>query len=135
MRRKDQMDLEDYISVGKRYDRLSQKGREVVDSTPMAPPVGYKKSPSIQEQLRAMVVRELAAREALKEQGFETFEEADDFEIADDPVDPGTPYEMDFDPVGISELRRRAAADLDRQGAPEAPAEGGGEAGLDGPKT
>lgn len=77
---------------------LDEKGREVVSSVPMAPPVGYKKEPSVTDRLRAMVRSELLRRE-VEAQGGETFDEADDFDIPDDPVDPSTPYEENFDPV------------------------------------
>lgn len=68
---------------------------ETVDPTPIAPPIGYKKQPTIWEQQRAMIRSELS-RQA-EAQGFETFEESDDFDIGDD-FDPHTPYEADFEP-------------------------------------
>lgn len=77
---------------------LDKRGREIPDPLPMAPPIGYKRSPSLAEQIRAMVVSEKLRQEAL-ESGFETFEESDDFEIEDDPADPRTPYEAVFDPA------------------------------------
>lgn len=141
-----QTDLEDFIGIGRRYARLDERGKEVPDPTPIAPPVGYKRQPTLVEQIRAMVRSERLAAE-VSEAGYETFEEADDFDVPDDPVDPSTPYEVGFEPpVPIAELRRRQAAAeapesppensaTPRPGAPEAPASGGGEAGLDGPKT
>lgn len=68
---------------------------EITDPTPMAPPVGYKKQPSIWEQQRALIRSELSRR--AEEHGLETFEEADDFEVGDD-FDPSTPYEETFEP-------------------------------------
>lgn len=68
---------------------------ETVDPTPMAPPIGYKKQPTIWEQQRALIRSEMSRHAA--EQGMETFEESDDFEIGDD-YDPNSPYESDFDP-------------------------------------
>lgn len=76
-------------------------GREVNDPTPVAPPIGYKRQPSMVEIVRAQI-RDHALAVALAEQGVETFEEADDFDIGDD-YDPSTPYENDFDPP-ISEV-------------------------------
>lgn len=75
---------------------LNGDGHEVVDSVPMAPPVGYEKQPSVTDRIRAMVQSELLRREAA-EAGVETFEEADDFDVGDD-IDPSTPYEENFDP-------------------------------------
>lgn len=76
---------------------LDKNGHEVVDNTPMAPPLGYKKQPTMVEHIRNMVRSEMLRREVAKA-GAETFEEADDFDIADDPIDPSTPYEEVFDP-------------------------------------
>lgn len=66
----------------------------------MAPPVGYTRAPSLSDQIREMVRSERLARD-LAEQGVETFEEADDFDIGDD-YDPSTPYEETFDNEGNS---------------------------------
>lgn len=70
---------------------------ELMDPTPMAPPIGYKKSPSITEQIRSMIRGERLRQEAEAE-GYESFEEADDFEIGDD-FDPTSPYEEVFEPM------------------------------------
>jgi hypothetical protein len=43
------------------------------------------------------MIRQEVSR-AAEELGDETFEEADDFDIEDDPVDPRTPYEAVFNP-------------------------------------
>lgn len=75
---------------------LDDRGREVGDPVPMAPPVGVSRPLTLAEQLRLMVRRELSA--AAADQGFETFEDADDFDIDDDPLDPHTVYEAVFDP-------------------------------------
>lgn len=66
---------------------------EYPDSTPMAPPIGYNPQPSMFEQMRAM---QEAQRSMLLAGQDETFEEADDFDIEDDPADPSTPYEEFF---------------------------------------
>jgi len=75
---------------------LDKYGREVPSPLPIAPPLGYKRSPSLAEQIRAMVISEKLKAEALAA-GAESFEEADDFEVGDD-YDPTSPYEVDFDP-------------------------------------
>lgn len=87
---------------------LDEKGREILDGTPMQPPVGYKRQPSLAEQIREMVRSERLAQE-LAAAGHETFEEADDFDV-DDEYDPSSPWEQHFDPTPISELRSRLAA-------------------------
>lgn len=105
-------------SYGLRPTRLNDRGRELLDSTPMAPPVGYKPQPSMVEIIRAQIVSEKLAREA-EELGLETFEEADDFDVEDD-YDPSTPYEEMFDPEPPSPRYETAQETLDRR--PDRPA-------------
>lgn len=78
---------------------LNADGHEMLNGTPVAPPIGYKKQPSMFENIRNMVRSERLAQEA-EALGAETFEEADDHEIGDD-YEPSTPYEMNFDPPPI----------------------------------
>ena len=77
--------------------KFDEEGREIMDPTPIAPPIGYKKSPSIAEQIRNMV-RSERLRQEVEQQGFETFDEADDFDVGDD-FDPKSPYEEVFEPL------------------------------------
>ena len=76
---------------GRRYDEF---GRFHPDPTPIAPPVGYQRSPTIAEQLRTMVRSEHIRMEA-EAAGMDTFEEADDFDVGDD-YDPRSPWEEQF---------------------------------------
>lgn len=80
---------------------------EEVDGTPLAPPIGYKRQPSIFDHVRELVAGE-SLRQAAMRAGAETFEEADDFEIGDD-YDPSSPYEMQHEGLSIAELRDRLA--------------------------
>lgn len=73
--------------------RLDEEGAEIVDSVPMAPPVGYKRSPTIAEMIRQQVRSALLAREA-EAAGAETFEESDDFDVADDDEPLPSGYEI-----------------------------------------
>ncbi|UIB81459.1 hypothetical protein [Flyfo microvirus Tbat2_151] len=83
----------------------------------MAPPVGYKRQPSLADQIREMVRSERLAMEA-ENAGYETFEEADDFDVGDD-YDPQTPYENEFD-TPLDELkRRRDIAEEEKPSPPE----------------
>lgn len=70
---------------------LDRYGREIPDPTPVAPPVGYKKQPSMVDHVRALVAHGL--RERAEQMGYETWEEANDFDVGDD-VEPETPYEQ-----------------------------------------
>jgi len=80
---------------------LDVDGRENPDPTPLSPPVGYNRQPSLSEQLRHMVRDYKAMQRLAGDDDVETFEEADDFEVADDVI-VDTPYEEQFDPLGRS---------------------------------
>lgn len=88
---------------GEVISSLDQEGREILDTTPIAPPIGFHKEPSMFEYMREMIRSARLAEEA-EAAGLETFEEADDFDVADD-FDPSTPYENDFDP-SVRELHK-----------------------------
>lgn len=100
---------------------LDELGRELPDPTPLEPPLNYIKTPSLSEQIREMVRSEKLRMEA-EAMGFESFEDADDLEMDEDP-DPGSPYEINFDPTPLQELhrRRRQAAEDERRRSSEAP--------------
>lgn len=76
---------------------LTKDGREKPDPTPMEPPLGFKKQPSIMDQVAGMIRSERLRREA-EALGLESLEESDDFDIGDD-FDPRSPYEYNFDPA------------------------------------
>lgn len=109
---------------------LDKYGRELPSPLPIAPPIGYRKSPTLAEQIRAMVISEKLKAEALAA-GQETFYEADDFDVGDD-YDPRSPYEEVFEPVINNAPWLPAPADPPAKPeggqppAPPAPAEGKG---------
>lgn len=76
---------------------LNLLGQEVPDPTIIDPPLGYVPQPDLMELMRRMIRTELS--QAIDQTEFETFEEADDFDIDDDPVDYQSPYEEFFDPA------------------------------------
>lgn len=129
-RRPKQIDLEDYL--GKLRERgLAPDGKLVPDPVPIAPPIGYKKQPSMVEIVRDMVRGERLRQEALS-LGRETFEEAEDFDIGDEPELMHSPFENDFDPP-LSELlsegqkatkAKAAAPPPDGPTAPKTPKKG-----------
>lgn len=91
--------------MNKRPDRYTDDGREIMDPTPMQPPLGYRRTPTLAEQIRAQVMRmkaELLENDAIQE----TDEEADDFQVGDD-FEPISPHENDHVP-SIKELKKRA---------------------------
>lgn len=73
---------------------LNSKGHEIPDQTPVALPLGYKKPESLQQTIRRLIQTQ-ASLEA-QQNGFETFEEANDFIIGDD-YDPRSEYEVEED--------------------------------------
>lgn len=84
---------------------LNDKGQLVPDPIPMAPPIGYSKQPSMAELIRAQVLQ--VSRDAARE-GLETEEQADDFDVGDEP-EIRSPYELDAESeVPISVLKHRA---------------------------
>lgn len=99
------------------WKRQTLSGAEQPDPTPIAPPIGYVKQPTMVEHMRAMI-RSESLRMAAEAAGAETFEEADDFEV-DDDLEPISAYEFErfFEPPAES----RPAAEADRPPEPEAP--------------
>lgn len=93
------------VSVQQQY--LDAHGREIPDPTPMAPPVGYVRRPSIAEQMRQMIQQ--ASYEA-SQAGAETEEEANDFDV--DDGEPWSPYEDEFeiDPAMEMMLARQSVS-------------------------
>lgn len=114
------VDLEEHVALMRAY--LNPDGSENPDPTPLAPPIGYRKAPSLIENMRAMI-REHAVAMALAGQEAETFEEADDFDV-DDDFDPKSPWEGDFEPVAsitADEARKNEEAKAKIKPVPEAP--------------
>lgn len=66
-------------------------GQEIPDPTPVAVPAGWARPPSLEEIIRRHIRTEMSRQAA--DAGQETFEEADDFEVDEDP-DPLSAYEM-----------------------------------------
>lgn len=90
-------------------------GREIPDPTPMQPPIGYNRQPSLAEQMRAMILSEKLAQEAAAA-GMETFEEADDFDVGDDfDQERHSPYEANFDPMTPEERAALATQGKDAE--------------------
>lgn len=67
---------------------------EYLDPTPMAIPVKFLRPSTEAQRVRALVQSAISAMAS--DQGFETFEESDDFDIGDD-YDPTSPYEYSLD--------------------------------------
>lgn len=61
--------------------RLNEVGQEMLDPKPVALPIGYKNPPSLEERIRSMISVTLSRQAA--EAGAESFDEANDFDVAD----------------------------------------------------
>lgn len=72
---------------------LDDNGHEVLDSTPIAVPVKFR-GISHEDTIRQIIRQELSR--AAQEDGDESFEEADDFDVGDD-YDPMSPWELTAD--------------------------------------
>lgn len=96
--------MEDVYKTTDKYNRFDENGHEILNPTPMQPPLGFKPIPSLVEQIR-MQVRQLKHLDDMEP---ETEEEADDFEIDDDPT-PQSRWENDMIP-SIKETRARIRA-------------------------
>jgi len=94
-------DTDVFRTTGK-HNRHTEEGGEVLNPIPMQPPLGYKASPSLSDTIRQQV---LAAKRLAQLEMVETEEEADDFEVEDDPI-PHSPWENDLVP-SIKETRAR----------------------------
>lgn len=91
----------------KKAPERHKDGHELLDPVPMEPPLGYRKSPTLSEQI-AQQVRQMkleVLQEALGELQ-ETDEEADDFEVGED-FEPLSVHENDHIP-SLKVLKQRA---------------------------
>lgn len=63
----------------KKKERINHLGKEVLDKTPVELPIGYKHPMSLPERMKIMIKEELSR--AAEQSGYETWEEANDFNI------------------------------------------------------
>lgn len=86
---------------------LDEQGHEVVSNVPEAPPLGWKRQPTMVDHIREMVRSERLRQEA-EAAGAETFEEAEDFDVGDD-LDLSSPYEAEYEPLSAVKARKEVA--------------------------
>lgn len=89
---------------------------EMLDPTPIELPIGLKRPETLQETMARMLRQHFLIQK--QNEGFESPEEADDFEIEDDGT-PWSPYEDRADEEA------KAIDLLKAEGAPSAAADGG----------
>lgn len=95
------MDDNDVYKTTDKLNRFDEHGREILNPTPMQPPLGYRAQPSLAEQIR----QHIRSMKHLEDDEPETEEEADDFDIEDDPIIESR-WENDMVP-SIKEVRAR----------------------------
>jgi len=92
------------------FKKLTKTGKEILNRTPISIPLGFSRPKSITEQIAEFVTNQ-KIQEQLDAAGFETFEDAEDFEIGDDYESlPESKYEADFDNIksGLALEREKA---------------------------
>lgn len=79
---------------------LDSRGAEILDTTPISLPIKFSRPEPLHLRIRRMVIAEMNALRTSDD--FESFEEADDFEVGDDvPSFESNPteYEQGFDNI------------------------------------
>lgn len=86
---------------------------EIVDSTPVDAMLHRAKPETLQQMVARLVVNSQMQRE-LQNAGFETFEEANDFDVHDEFMDPETPYEALYQ---VEEMMKAEALEAKKEKA------------------
>lgn len=86
---------------------LDEKGREVLDKTPVTLPVRYQRGENITDRVQKLVAETLSRRMA--EAGLESLEDANDFYVEGDDYFPSSQHEVDEDAERVYFERRDAA--------------------------
>lgn len=97
--------------------KFDEFGREIPDNTPVEMPLGLRMPKPLQELIKDIVRHQMSQEAA--EEGRETFDEANDFDVEDDEI-PASPYEIDEDEEFRSAEQKvldRAAKDIDNERA------------------
>lgn len=82
--------------------QLGKHGEEIGDPTPVAIPMRFLRTENIIDEVRRTVRAELSNQAA--DQGFESFEEADDFDVGDD-FEPASDYELDAEQENFTHVK------------------------------
>lgn len=113
---------------------LNDLGEEVLDQTPVAVPIPFTRPEPLHLRLRRMIEQFYA--EARQKDDYETFEDADDFDVADGAAsyeDAPSEYEAHFMPSENASMPLKREPPKTEQAMP-APAEGGTAEGGNGSK-
>lgn len=116
---------------------LTPEGREILDQTPVALPIHYDRPEPIHQRIRRMILQATMDQQ----EGQETLEDANDFEIPDDPSSFDTGYtEPDLDPTAQPAFTdaeiaaaRAAIEQVRKQKTENKAPDAGGEGGVSSP--
>lgn len=77
--------------------RQDKYGHETLDPTPMALPLDHEIPESIEDKIKRLIASE-RFQQSMEAQGYETFDEADDFDVGDDfEAEPNSQWELSAD--------------------------------------
>lgn len=93
---------------------LNEFGREVFDQTPVSFPIKFERPTPLHLRIRNQIIN--LQNEMRFQTEVETPEEADDFNMPEDPEMWQSPYEVDFD--HINDEKFTSATNADPQAAP-----------------
>lgn len=78
---------------------LGAYGREELDTTPVAVPAGFKRPETLQEQIKRLIQQPGIGKALSGNDDAEDFDEANDFDVPDDPTEPVSEHEEFWDPA------------------------------------
>lgn len=91
--------------------RETVDGHEILDNSPVAIPVRFRRVDNITQKVQELVAQEFSR--LAEQQGYESFEEADDFEVGDD-YEVRSPYELDEEQIYYDHRNERSVASEER---------------------
>lgn len=104
---------------------LNLDGSPQLDPTPIAPPIGYVKAPSMMQMMHDMLTNH-KLQQQLEARGAETLEDFEDFDVEDEPSQLRSPHEVPLEDPTLSQLlaagadAKRVREEAEKQKAPPA---------------
>lgn len=99
----------------RRISTLDDRGHELMDQSRVAMPAGFKEPESMEQMMRRLIRQPDFGRVISGDEDAETFADADDFDVPDDPADPSSVFEENFDPgLGRSVTAAEVMANRER---------------------
>lgn len=86
---------------------LTDKGRELFDQTPVSYPIKFERPVPLHIKIQQQILSVM--NDMRSSQDFDTPEDADDFDLDDDPDIWSSPYEGDFDHINLDDFVKKAS--------------------------